>query len=175
MNKIGYFFFVFFLFSCANNMSQNNVVFSERSFTGGVYKTEKWNDEMLFKRVSWYQQLTLIYDVFIHKLDPQSKFKMWFSKDELEEVEKCGAEVLIVFHYAYESKKIPDRFFREEMSKNNFDEIFLTTFSKNLMLHPDTNRWNLVRHKVACFCRKTRSEKTLTVNFPSFSEVSIAY
>lgn len=169
------YFFLFFLFilsGCANNISQNSVNYTNRTISGGVYRDQKWDDEMKFVRVSWYQELTMVYDVFFHRLDPRTPFHSWFSPEELKEVEQCK-EVIIVFHYGYDSKRIPDRLFKDEMSSNKFDEIIISTFAKNLKMHPDNIKWNLVKHKVTGFCRKLESTDPLIVNFPSFKEAVV--
>jgi len=178
MNKRYAFSLIFFLTvlvsGCANNMSQNSVNETHRQINGGTYRNVTWSDTMDFKRVSWFQELTMIYDAWFYRLPPESPFRQWFSKDELKEADSCR-DLIIVVHYQYDSKRISDRMFKEEMNLNKYEDVFLSQFAKNLKLHPDAIKWRLQKHKVIAFCRKNLSDDPIVINFPNFQETIIRF
>lgn len=153
-------------------MSQNSVNETKRHISGGTYRNVTWSDTMEFQRVSWFQELTMIYDTWFFRLLPDSPFRQWFSKDELRDVESCR-DMLIVIHYQYDSKRISDRMFKEEMNLNKYEDVYLTQFAKNLKMHPDAIKWRLQKHKVIGFCRKSLTDDPLVINFPNFKETVI--
>jgi len=145
------FVLIFLLNGCANNMSQNSINETHRQINGGTYRNVTWSDSMEFKRVSWFQELTMVYDAWFYRLPAESPFRQWFSKEELKEVDACR-DLIIVVHYQYDSKRISDRMFKEEMNLNKYEDVFLSQFAKNLKLHPDVMKWRLQKHKIIAFC-----------------------
>lgn len=172
MNKTLALVVLFLSVSCANNMSQNSVNETERHISGGTYRSSTWSDEMIFKRISWFQELTMIYDAWFYRMPAESPFKQWFAKDELTEVGECR-ELLIVLHYHYDSKRISERMFKDEMNLNKYEEIYVPQMAKNMKLHPDIIKWRLQKHKVMAFCRKNLTDEPIVINFPNFKEKTI--
>lgn len=162
------------LIGCSNNISQNSVNITDRKFSGGVYRDITWDETLLFTRVSWYQELTMVYDVLLHRLPKDSKFRQWFSNEELKEIEGCK-DFLIGIHYFYDSKRISERMFKDEMNYNRYEEVILNQFSKNVKLHPDYIKWRLQKHKISGFCKKELTDDPLVINFPGFKEVRLTF
>ena len=57
------FFIVFFLISCSS-ISQNLIKKGNAPLSHGQAAEKHWDSEMPLKRVSWYTELTMIFDLF---------------------------------------------------------------------------------------------------------------
>jgi hypothetical protein len=172
MRKITLLICLLLFSSCSNNISQNAVNTTTREFSGGVYRDIHWNDPLIFERTSWYQELTMVFDVMFHRLAKDSKFRQWFSNEELKEIEGCK-DFIVSLHYFYDSKRISDRMFKDEMNLNQYEEIVLNQFARNIKLHPDYIKWRLQKHKIMGFCKKELTGDPIVINFPGFKEVRI--
>ena len=66
--------FLILLSSCASQQGRRPIYDSEVSLKGGRFGEKEWDDKLKFKRVSWYQDATLSYDVLIADLKEPSPF-----------------------------------------------------------------------------------------------------
>lgn len=157
--------------SCSN-LSKNLV--SEGSFLleGGVYKDKKWNDNLVFKRVSWYQELTLLYDVIMARVDESSPFYLWFSEHEKRTITECD-DFYVSLNYALDPDKISQGMFRAEMEKAGYDEFLLPRFASYLKLHPDFERLALKLYSIYGYCRHKESKGEIKIHFPGFEDKTL--
>lgn len=158
------------LMGCASH-SNNQIAHDDIFFEKGTYKDQRWDDKLHLARASWYQELFLIYDVMFGKVDEASPFMNWFSAAEKEVIKSCGTFVLN-FKYTYGSSKIAHPQFTQEMERQGFREFLVPEFVQNVRVHPDMEKFNLHKHKIAGFCHPQVVEAIL-INFPGYSPVNI--
>src|SRR4051812_4563210 len=91
--------FVLLLASCSTtNLSKNIVQDSFILVKNGTFADKVWKENLVFDRASWYHELTMQLDIMTAHVAPQSAFNFWFSKDELEQMIKCGdARVVLAY------------------------------------------------------------------------------
>ena len=159
------------LFSCSN-LSQNVVKEDELVFTGGVYQEDSWKDEMQFKRISWYKEISLVYDVLFYKVDPTSKFYVWFSTSEKELVTSCE-KFLVSIAYNLPGSGITHRIFKNEMLSNGYINYSIPNFVTNLKGHPDFTKWTLQSYKVEGYCLSKKLGTDIDINLPGYKQVRI--
>jgi hypothetical protein len=165
------FIFCFFLIlnGCANysNLSKNMVKSGEFNLRGGVQGEKKWEESHIFDRLSWYQELTLYFDLIYTQIGPKSPFYNWFSKSEIRITRKCQ-ELFVVISYSLDSKKISRQNFIEKVRQQGYEEISLPNFEKNLRLHPDYNELSFNLYKIHGFCNKTKKAKRANLVFSGY-------
>ena len=169
MNKI--IFSLLFLVSCSN-LTKNTVESGSFYIRNGVQAERSWKEDLSFKRYSWYHELSLQFEMMIGEISPQSGFNFWFSKDELEFMNKC-AHPLIMLAYSMDTAIIPYSTLNEQLEKNGVNKIELIEFKKNLNAHPDSSSNSLKHYRVFGLCRKNDNLNPLKITFPGFSEKTL--
>lgn len=171
--------FCFFLIlnGCANysNLSKNMVKEGTFNLRGGVQGEKKWEESHVFDRMSWYQELTLYFDIIYSQIEANSPFYNWFSESERRRTRKCQ-ELFVVISYSLDSNKISSKDFMEQLSQQGYKEISLTNFEKNLRLHPDYGELSFNLYKIHGFCKKAKKgKKTKGANllFPGYHTQNI--
>lgn len=163
------------VFSCASHESFNQRGTGEVLFRGGTYHLKSWDDNLVFKRMSWYHGVTLYYDALLWKAQAGSDFSLWFSDAEKEFFGKCE-NLIVTVNYSADPLKISHVSFREQMKLNGYDDVVLNTFAKYLKTHPSAPDWRLQNYKVTGFCKRNPSmtgSSNLIINFPGFRQLDI--
>ncbi|MGZ3807284.1 MAG: hypothetical protein ACXVCE_04300, partial [Bacteriovorax sp.] len=111
------------LVSCSN-LSKNIVQEHNLVVRNGTFADKVWKDDLVFQRNSWYHELTLQLDVMLAHVSPQSPFNFWFSKDEIDQMIKCG-DSRVVLAYSLDTKDIPYSALYEQFEKNGYTRFEL--------------------------------------------------
>ncbi len=157
--------------SCSN-LTKNTVQETHLIVKNGTFNDKVWNEDLVFQRVSWYHELTLQFDVMLAGVAPQSAFNFWFSKDELDQMMKCG-DARVVLAYSQDTKDIPYSMLYDQLEKSGFTRFDLIEFKKQLLQHPDSQQNGLRLYHIFGICKKVNDHKPLIINFPGYSEKSI--
>lgn len=161
--------------SCASHESFNQTGTGEVLFRGGTYRLKSWNDNLIFKRMSWYHGVTLYYDSLLWKADASSDFSLWFSDSEKEFFAKCES-LIVTANYSADPLKISHVNFREQMKLNGYDDVVLNSFAKYLQTHPSAPDWRLQSYRIMGYCKRSPSmmgSSNLIINFPGFKQLEI--
>jgi hypothetical protein len=156
------------LASCAN-LSKNNVGEGHYLVRNGVAQDKRWIENLDLKRISWTHELTLSFDLMMGSIPPQSSFNFWFSKAELDEVNKCE-DFRIILAYSLDTKIIPYSYLNEQIELAGFKKVDLMEFKKNFLAHPDAEMSSFRSYQLYGICRSQKNDKPLILNFPGFPE-----
>lgn len=151
---------------------ENKVEFGEVRFFGGVYKKDKWDDILVFKRQSWFESLILNFDLLTHKVSKHHPFYKWFSETEKQVISKCST-FFVGLYYAPNSQLISNVMFYEQLSIAGFQRVSLNSYAKHLKNHPTYSDWKLQNYKIDGFCSKLPVSK-INISFPSYSEIELS-
>lgn len=154
--------------SCAN-LSKNTIKEGPFLVKNGTMADKTWYENLALKRVSWYHELTLEFDLMMAVIEPQSSFNFWFSKDELDAIGKCG-DFKVVLAYSRDTKILPYSYLNEQLDNSGYKKMDLLSFKKNFLQHPDAEMNSLRLYQVYGICRANKDNKPLILNFPGFSE-----
>ncbi|MFA6236455.1 MAG: hypothetical protein WC635_03925 [Bacteriovorax sp.] len=157
--------------SCAN-LSKNTVETGKLPLKNGTFADKVWKEDLIFHRYSWYHELTLTFDLMLAQVVPQSSFNFWFSKDELDTLDKCS-DSRVVMAYSMDTKVIPYSSLYEQIERAGYTRVELLEFKKQLLGHPDSNLNGFKLYHIFAICKKTKDLKPLIINFPGFVEQSI--
>ncbi|MBC7429197.1 MAG: hypothetical protein H7336_11330 [Bacteriovorax sp.] len=155
--------------SSCSNLTKNSVREGHYIVRNGVAQDKQWNENLDLKRISWTHELTLSFDLMMTSIPPQSSFNFWFSKSELDEVNKCG-DFRIILAYSLETKAIPYSYLNEQIELAGYKKVDLIEFKKNFFAHPDAEMSSFRLYQLYGICRSQRLDKSLILNFPGFSE-----
>jgi hypothetical protein len=171
MKKI-IFLFLGILISGCSNLSKNTIESGTFYIRNGVKADKAWKEDLRFKRYSFSHELTLLFELMIADIDPQSSFNFWFSKDELDTVQKCS-DAKIVLAYSLDTVRIPYFYLNDQLSKSGYERFDLIEFSKELNAHSDSVMNSMRLYKVFGICKKTKDLRPITISFPGFVEKTL--
>ncbi len=158
--------------SGCGNLSKNITREGTYYIRNGAFADKTWDEDLQFRRTSWYHELTLQFDLMMTPITPQSSFNFWFSKAELEDVQKCG-DFRLALVYSLDTKVIPYSLLNEQLERSGFKKIELLEFKKHLLSHPDSEMNSTRLYQVYGLCRDAKELKPLVLNFPGFNEISL--
>lgn len=157
--------------SCSN-LSKNSVQVANMPLRNGTFNDKVWKEDLDFKRVSWYHELTLQFDVLFANISPQSSFNFWFSKEELDQMASCF-DSKVVLAYSLDTKEIPYSTLYDQLEKSGYSRFDLMSFKKHLLAHPDSQINGFRLYHIFGICKKEDDHKSLIINFPGYSEKSV--
>ena len=168
-------FLLILLSGCASYKSYNQTTTGKVVMRGGIYQKESWDEQLIFKRMSWYHGMTLYFDALLYKADINSPFSKWFSPSEKEYFSKCESLVVTVA-YSADPSKISHVNFREQMKLNGYDDVVVNNFASFIRTHPSAQEWRFFNYKIMGYCKRAPSRlgtSKLGINFPSFKYLEI--
>jgi hypothetical protein len=163
--------------SCSSQ-SKNFTKSGDLRLRGGVYGDERWNDFLVLSRHSWFQELTLLFEVLVIPMEKLGPFESWLSPGELSQSRSCE-NFSVVLVYSADSSKISETSFFEQARLYGHDRQLIPDFGHHLKLHPDFDRLSLQLYKPYGLCKKSlafgsdMNSTPLSLNFPGFNEVKI--
>lgn len=170
MKKI-YISILLLLSSCA--LTGKNLVQTEDfEVYGGAVSGHKWDEVLIFKRASWYLEMTMIFDVLYAELDRDSKFYNWFSTSEKVSLKKCNKAFVTLF-YAKNSDRVSKQDFLKQARSTGLDQIVVNDFEKGFKLHPQYIANSFQLYDISVFCRRDNREVPLKIEFPNFRPVNL--
>lgn len=153
-----------------SNLTKNYVKKGDFKIRNGKIFDKVWKEDFNLKRVSWYQELTMQYDVIIGKIDSNSGFYNWFSADEKKQIANCS-EFNVILAYSLNTNILPYSYLNEQLEVAGYSKIELNTFKRNLNQHPDANEYSLNLYKVIGACKTLTKENSLKLSLPGYEEI----
>lgn len=159
------------LLSSSCSLTGRNLV-QENNFelAGGSIGSVSWDDELELKRFSWYQEMTMVFDVLIGEITPDSKFYNWFSTSEKVSLKRCSKSYLALY-YSSASEVISKKSFLKQVKEQGLDQFILNDFTSALKLHPQYISNSFQLYDVAVLCSKDNLASTFSFEFPNFKSV----
>lgn len=157
--------------SCSN-LSKNHVRDGKFIVRNGTFADKRWDENLEFRRISWYHELTLQFDFMMTSLTPQSSFNFWFSQAELVDAQNCD-DFRVALAYSLDTRSIPYSQLNEQLERSGFKKVELLEFKKHLLQHPDSEMNSTRLYQVYGLCRSSKDAKPLTLNFPGFNETTL--
>lgn len=175
IKKLMMLFFIALTLTSCGSMSKNIVKRGEVSFQGGVYKESRWDDSLDFERYSWFQELSLLFDLLVAKVPSESPFRQWFSSSEQTIINGCK-DFRVVMTYFLDSSRISETMLWSQAAQAGYERVSLGHFGPYLKLHPQYNRQSFHLYHVEGLCLPKNSEQSGTgfmVDFPNYSQVEV--
>lgn len=166
------FLLVFFVLSSCAHRGKTIISEGDWYLKGGQFSSYEWKDSLKFERVSWYKELTLIYDVMYVRLTKTSPFYDWLSNSEKSTLAACK-DSYVVLQYSFDNKKVSHGMFTESAKNSGFNKVSLTGFNSQLKLHAQYEADSLNLYKANAYCQKEAGPMgdKLTLVFPGFKNI----
>lgn len=159
-----------FLLNGCSNLAKNSTSMSEFYLSNGVFAEKNWKEDLIFKKISWFHELTLVFEILDTPYNPQSSFNYWLSVDELNFLNGCkNSEIQLV--YSLDTNMIPYSKYFENLEKEGHKRFVLNNFKSHLLSHPDAISNDLRLFQVIGVCKV--DQKSIHINIPGYTEVQI--
>ena len=165
MKKI---FFILVFFSCSH-LESNKVFEGVLHLRGGKGAGQQWDQSLIFKRISWYNEITLLYDILYTKISKDSPFFNWFSEDEKRSLQKCSKS-FIVMSYELDNERLSHSLFDSFVDNSGFEKMALVTFRDTIKIHPDFRRHAFHLYEVFALCSSSHTQENILIDFPNFDQ-----
>ena len=149
-------------------------MFKEGEFNlkGGRYLKKKWEDRIIFKRYSWYKDLSLNLDILLGEIKKDSNFYTWVSPSNEEKLKNCERLFVSLAYYPTKHKDFY-KLISKKLDKKGLVEVKMTRVAENLKMHPDLDQFFFHNYINQSFCSESKKNKTIIVQFPGFEIVKI--
>lgn len=101
------------------------------------------------------------------RVEQDSPFRKWFSKDEMGYLEKCN-DFFITLNYSHDSKKISVNEVVSQIEQQGYKSISIPYFERHLRLHPDFEKESLQLYKIYGNCLEGSKDSNISIDFPGF-------
>ena len=160
------------LWGCSH-LSKNQVKRSSLGLKGGRSGVTSWSDSLRFKRISWYREWSLVFDLFYTRLTPDSPFYGWMSPEEKDLLAQC-TEHYIVMTYHSRSSVVSSAALLEGAARIGYQKVFLDGFDKQLRMHPGLMGLSLPLYVIHALCRSgPEAGGKLAMDLPGFNRVEL--
>lgn len=162
-----YFVWITLFVGCAGFLQQKQVINSDISLQGGVYHEKSWDDELKFKRVSWYDQATMLYDIIYTKLDESSPFVNWMGSDRLT-VSTCKT-FWIALVYAKRNGLLNASGISQQITKAGYRDVIILDFAREFKSHQGFKDWRLSQHRIIGLCSNSEDDRPVELSLPGYT------
>ncbi len=143
------------IISCSSN-SINQVT------TGEFYIHAKGDEMLPFKRASWFQEITMVYDIMAHKIDKNSSLYLLMDESEKKEILQCS-EFYLVLLYAPIGGRLKTSELWSNFTNKNLKRVSLASLKKHITMAPQYIQQGLIQYEIQGGCKITSSLISLQV------------
>ena len=161
-----------FIASCSHHSNRTYVTKGEVNFNGGVHGSKSWTEVMKFNRHSWFSEITMEYDLMIHKLEKKSPFAVWMGTDKKLYNSCKEIYVGLVYANSYKDKTVSQ--VNSKLEELGLSQITLLNFEENIKAHKRYSENNLGQYNFFGYCAK--SENSLSgksIHFPGYQSTKL--
>jgi len=160
--------------ACSSYSTKKNITKSVISFNGGSFDDFEWDSSLDFNRTSWFNGITMSYDILIAKIEKKSKFSKWFDGSEKEYLDQCKS-IYITAAYNKLGETSNSAYIKNEIESSGLKHISVSGFARHLKSHPNFQAWHLSFHKISAYCfdKMGNGPKVIKVVIPSFKTSNI--
>ena len=139
---------------------------------GGRFLEKKWQDKIIFKRYSWYKDLSLSFDLLLGEFKKDSGFYSWVSPNIRTKIKKCE-KLFISFIYYPSKHKMFYQLVSNTLDKKGLKKVKLEEVEENLKMHPDLDQFFNHNYINQIFCSKVKKTLEIETQLPGFENVKI--
>lgn len=164
--------FLLSFISCSA-LTVSTVQESEYVIGEGRVGDDIWSEDLVFKRLSWFYELTLMYDFYIAEIPVSSNYRRWFTPGEALSSNNCG-RFYIAAVYATRDRRVSQNDIWKQFDTNKIKFTNVNGFYQNLSFSENflTNSFNL--YKFWGVCVKGNSSSIITkFSLPGYASKQI--
>lgn len=155
--------------SCASIHQENHLKQGEFRFHGGFDQHKSWKEPLIFKRMSWFSNINLIYEALMTSLDEKSPFFQWVSPANQKLIKRECKKFAVAIMYTDSPLMISHSQFVDNFYHNGYEDFLIPRFARMVKTHPDFARLHLKEGRVMGFCQKQqKGKKDFQIMMPGF-------
>ena len=144
----------------------------EFNLKGGRFLEENWKDKMIFKRYSWYKDLSLSLDVLLGEIEKDSNFYRWVPPNNREELKDCKKIIVSLVYFPSKHKDFY-KLILKKIDKIDLVEVKMKRFALNLKMHPDLDQFFHHSYINKFFCSKVKNNIEFDLQIPGFKNIQM--
>ena len=153
--------------SCTSSSYRHRTSSSNIVIDGGTYQDKVWDDGLVFKRSTWYNEMAMEYDLLYTVLKANSPFRAWLGEGDKIKVAKCNTLALVLIYTSNNSvEKTP--FITQAFAKAGYEEMIFLNFYHELKAHDSYRDWRLESYKLFGFCSSLDRAPVISLDFPGY-------
>lgn len=140
----------------------------------GRYNELSWDEDLVFERISWYYELTLLYDFLLAEIPVHSNYRRWLSSSESITANGC-AKFYIAGVYASRDSRVSQNDIWKQFDTNKLKFTNVNGFYRNLSFSERfiTNSFNLYKFWGICI-RDSGEPVRVRLSFPGYSSKELS-
>ena len=149
-------------------------MFKEGEFNlkGGRFLKKTWEDRIIFKRYSWYKDLSLNLDILLGEIKKDSNFFTWVSPSNEEKLKNCERLFVSLVYYPTKHKDFY-KLISKKLDKKGLVEVKMTRVAENFKMHPDLDQFFHHNYINRFFCSEFKKNIEFNLQFPGFKNIQI--
>ena len=166
--------FITILISACSSLSVSTIKEGDLTIRDGRFNNLEWSEDLTFKRLSWYHELTLLYDFLIAEIPVHSNYRRWFTPGESISANSCG-KFYIAGVYATRDSRVNQNDIWNSFDTNRVKFINVNGFYQNLSFtdYFISNSFRL--YKFWGICVRNQGEVvTVKLAFPGYKSKQIS-
>ncbi|MBL6990823.1 MAG: hypothetical protein ISR65_13645 [Bacteriovoracaceae bacterium] len=174
MRKLLFYLTIVTLLATCSHSSKHSIQKGTFTLDGSVYNEQHISKDLSFNVTSWYQELTLLFEVQLSRINHDSPFFKWFSSYEQKIVRSC-TDFLFTLSYSLNPRKISQEMFLKQMDKNGYQKILIPQFMAVFKMHPEFDKRALGLYKAYGLCKKSKilGKNIVKIDYPGFVETQV--
>ena len=154
-------------------MSVSTIRNGELVITEGRYHNLSWSEDLVFKRTSWYYELSLLYDFLIAEVPINSNYRRWLLPGEAISANNC-AKLYIAGVYASRDRRVNSNDIWRAFDTNKLQFTNVNGFYRNLSFSSKFITNSFSSYKFWGICLKNDNEQIpVKFSFPGYTEKQI--
>lgn len=163
------------LLSSCGTVTKNTISQGDYELSTGHLGQKVWDTDLVFNRTSWFRELSMVYDLYLTKVDPKDPFFAWFSQDEKNKISTCSS-FYVSLSYSLDNRLVSHSFVEDRLGKLGLKPMNIHNFALHLKMHPDFLRNSLNLYKIQGFCKQGLfASKKLPIQLPGHEPVSLTW
>ena len=150
---------VVLLFGCAS-FSLNQVTTSKLVLKNGYFDGEFVKSELVFKKISWYREASLIYQINLAEVSENMPHFKWFSSAVQKDIRKCS-RFYVALLYSHSNDYIYHDQVKEQLNQQGIQLYLIPNFWGILIMHPQFKKGSLHLHRGKGLCIEDEKESIL--------------
>lgn len=171
--KLLLFIVAILLYGCSS-LSVSTIKEGELTIKEGRFNDLSWDEDLNFKRISWYHELTLLYDFLISEVPVHSNYRRWFASSESISANSCG-KFYVAGVYSNRDGRVDQNDIWKKFDTNKIKFINVNGFYQNLSFteYFISNSFRL--YKFWGICVKNQGDiVTVKLSFPGYVSKQIS-
>jgi hypothetical protein len=157
------------MISCSVASSVNQVNIVEMKFQGSLKDGSDNGVVHIFKRASWYQEITMVMDAMVHEVVADDPLIELMDEEEKKQMSTCS-KFYVILLYSQIGGRLKNSDFWTQFAGPDIKKVMLGKLKKHLLMGSQFYQQSLMQYEYAGACLLKNTE--VIVQVPGFRKVT---